>query len=239
MKYIPLLILIFFSFAVYGEVSASTIVRSPNNSGLVGYWNFDVEAGGDTVYDLSGQGNNGTMTNMDPETDWVDGKIGSSALDFDGVDDRITTGTVMPIASGGSYSGWFNSADVSSTEVIMDTTDSGNRMTVQVRSNEVRGAIYNGTAIAAASGEITGRSNQWIHFTYTWDGGTVGKMYIDGVLQAGTSAPNHFGGQDDTVIGNTTNILDTDWFTGKIDDVRIYNRALSAEEITRLYDMGR
>jgi Concanavalin A-like lectin/glucanases superfamily len=59
-------------------------------SGLVGHWKFD-ESGGSTAVDSSGSGNTGTLTNMDPSTDWVAGKVGN-ALDFDGSNDYVSLG---------------------------------------------------------------------------------------------------------------------------------------------------
>jgi hypothetical protein len=57
---------------------------------LVAYWKFD-EGAEATAYDSSGNNNNGTLINMDPFTDWVDGKIGK-ALQFDGADDYVGNG---------------------------------------------------------------------------------------------------------------------------------------------------
>ncbi|MEZ6078114.1 MAG: hypothetical protein R3C56_21305 [Pirellulaceae bacterium] len=53
---------------------------SSGPAGLVGYWSFD-EATGGTLHDLAGNGNDGTLNNMDPNTDWVSGQVGH-ALDF-------------------------------------------------------------------------------------------------------------------------------------------------------------
>jgi len=58
---------------------------------LVGAWAPSVSQWGGTILrDLSGQGNHGTLTNMDPATDWVTSG-GYGALDFDGSDDLVTT----------------------------------------------------------------------------------------------------------------------------------------------------
>ena len=82
-----ILILAAFILCLPMITSASTIIRPVMNSGLVGYWNFQ-EGTGTTAYDKSGKRNHGTLTNMDPTTDWVDGKLGGG-LDFDGSDDYI------------------------------------------------------------------------------------------------------------------------------------------------------
>ena len=59
-----------------------------NNTNLVGSWHLNEGSGATTAADTSGNGNNGTLTNMDPATDWVNGKFGK-ALDFDGSDDYV------------------------------------------------------------------------------------------------------------------------------------------------------
>ena len=64
----------------------------PLAKGLVGLWLMN-EGGGNKVYDLSGNENHGTLTNMDPATDWVGGKDGP-AIDFDGSDDYVDMGDV-------------------------------------------------------------------------------------------------------------------------------------------------
>jgi len=66
------------------DASATAIISKPtNNLGLIGYWDFNLGKGASTAYDLSGNGNNGTLTNMDVNTDWVDSNSGlGQALDF-------------------------------------------------------------------------------------------------------------------------------------------------------------
>ena len=59
---------------------ASGVSIKPN---IVGHWKLD-ETSGTTATDSSGAGNDGTLNNMDPATDWVYGEIGGG-LDFDGV----------------------------------------------------------------------------------------------------------------------------------------------------------
>jgi hypothetical protein len=59
---------------------------------LVGYWNFD-EWEGDTAYDRSGNSRHGSLTNMEPQGDWVNSKSGlGEALEFDGADAYVAVG---------------------------------------------------------------------------------------------------------------------------------------------------
>jgi len=96
-----------FVFLNTGEASAATIGRPQNNLGLVGYWDFDIGKNGITAYDRSGQGNHGTLTNMEATTDWVDGKVGQ-ALSFDGVNDYVNAGndSSLNISDKATISAW-------------------------------------------------------------------------------------------------------------------------------------
>jgi hypothetical protein len=80
-------------------------------------------------------------------------------------------------------------------------------------------------------------TNKWYHIVGTYDG-TVMKLYIDGALD---NSRSYVGGiptsDDDLIIGG---YYSTDFLSNsKIDDVRIYNRALSAAEVKQLYNAGR
>jgi len=72
------------------SASAGVISKPPNNLGLVGYWNFDTNKYSSTTPDMSGNGNTGNLTGMDPATDYVDSNTGlGQALDFDGSNDYV------------------------------------------------------------------------------------------------------------------------------------------------------
>jgi len=60
--------------------------------GLVGYWCPMLATTGPRLYDRSGRGNHGTLTNMDAASDWVNSKVRNTAgrvLDFDGTNDAV------------------------------------------------------------------------------------------------------------------------------------------------------
>ena len=79
-------------------LKGSTVASCPADptNGLIGHWKLD-ESAGTTAADSSGNGNDGTLTNMDPATDWfpTGGQV-NGALDFDGVDDRVNAGDIAP-----------------------------------------------------------------------------------------------------------------------------------------------
>ncbi len=90
--------------------TAITMDQSGSNmsDGLVGYWNMD-ETSGTIAVDSSGNGNNGTLINMNPTTDWVTGQIGG-ALDFDGSNNYVSLpiGSVINSLSNCTFAIWVN-----------------------------------------------------------------------------------------------------------------------------------
>ena len=81
-------------------------------------------------------------------------------------------------------------------------------------------------------------TNHWGHLAGTYDGATV-KLYIDGSLANSMSFSGTNAGMDTTMGAIGQSGLNDRYFQGKIDDVRVYNRALSAGEVKQLYNMGR
>ena len=105
-----------------GEIPSDSLTR-----GLIGYWAFE-EGTGTTANDASGQGNTGTLTNMDPSTDWVSGKAGNgSALDF-GIetDEKYVTSaslqTLIEDTDKVTISAWVKASNLSSIKIITDTS---------------------------------------------------------------------------------------------------------------------
>ena len=119
-----LVIAIWSFFAV--PASASTISRPMSNSGLVGYWSMEEGTGNSRTFDRSGNGNTGTLTSMDPLTDWVNGNTGlGQALDFDGSDDYVLT-TLSTALNDFTACAWFKaSSPINNYDRIIDKSYSG------------------------------------------------------------------------------------------------------------------
>jgi len=216
--------------------------------GLVGSWTFDgPDMAATTAFDKSGQNNNGTLTNGPVRTE---GKI-SQALSFDGVDDVVQTGTVIGPQSAYSASVWMKPSTVAGAVLIIGMwTTGGNSYTQFYRSGtsicariNQTDSIYIGRCAASA---VT--AGEWKQAMMTWSGGTTNaavKIFINGVqvdnsddgagvftAPGAGAVPRNIGAQGGGVTAYSN------FFNGLIDDVRIYNRALSVDEIKRLYKMG-
>jgi hypothetical protein len=197
-------------------------------TGLVGAWNFD-EASGTTVQDVSGWGNNGTLSNATR----VAGKYGN-ALSFNGTNAMATVpdSASLDLASALTVEAWVKPTKISGswrTVVIKERpADLAYALYAGNGAQMPSGHVYT-TRDASAAGTATLPLNTWKHLAATWDGSTQ-RLYVDGVQVAFSSlsgsatvsnSPLRFGG----------NAVWGEFFQGLIDDVRIYNRALSASEV--------
>ena len=113
--------------------------------------------------------------------------------------------------------------------VVTKSRDSGNRYGIWITSREKWGAD---TSTGALEGTSTIVRNVWTHVAVVPDGrANIRKLYVNGALEAtGIAAPGDGTGPL-WIGGGASTAL---WFQGKIDDVRIFERALSSAEISGL-----
>ena len=219
-----------------GVTVTDTIPMAVLDNSLVGHWTFDTtDISGTTLYDRSGQGNNGVINSaMTPSP----GKIGS-ALDFNAVansnvaipdsnsldiPNTLTISTwIKPVADVVGYAlqpirKWTGTADANYVVYYFGTTSPYNRA-IGVYGN--RGGTWN-----SLTGSYIASLGAWIHVGATYDSSTGGKLYINGTQVSNIPASG-------TLI--TNNIpLNLGAFPGVLDDVRIYNRILTPAEMTTL-----
>lgn len=226
-----------------GKVNTSpTIFMS---DGLVGYWPFDgkyMDWSKNEVLDASGNNRTGTSTNL-ATTSVVRGKIGQ-ALRFNGSNSRVSFPTTVFDGTGNSpvnaitISAWIKTVNTAAVQAIASKYTGGGARPFQFRiqSGNLRFGLYNGTTetvLTTASLPIS--SNNWYHVLAVWDGSLM-SIYVDGAFVQSTAftGPISYTGSTNLGIGYTGS--DNFPFDGLIDEVRIYNRALSLSEILRLYN---
>ncbi len=215
----------------------SVVLTSAAKAELVGWWRLD-EGSGTIVTDLSEYGNDGTLQG-DPQ--WVNGKFGK-ALQFNGVDEfvEIPHADILTVDNEVTVMAWINAErhggpDAASWQGIISKSNSPRSYSLYT---EASGALHFSTTSTVindyvgtlSSGQVP--LNEWVHVAaIVVDGGHV--YYINGE-PAGTSGSDIvLPGTDDTspvVIGRTGEGAGRS-FLGIIDDVRIYNEALTQEEI--------
>jgi hypothetical protein len=231
--YIPSLLLLstFFALFINGTaVSAAAIVRPPNNLGLVGYWSFD-EGRGTHASDMSGNGNNGTFAGNPL---WVSGRLGRS-LDFNGSTDYVSVANSTSLSFGTAITqaAWVNVDSCNSNATIATKV---NAYYFQVHS-DCKIATYTYPAAGGSSAYTYSTSaiplNRWTHVVFTEDPTGLRKMYIDGVLD--NTIQREVGVQTSSAPLTIGSEVSSRRLNGTIDEVRIYNRALSASEVYSLY----
>jgi len=191
-------------------------------------------SGDDTAYD--GTVNGATYQSNGGVTD-INAGANSGAFDFDGSNDYIeippTTGFDLNTLT---MSFWSNFENTSSVRYIFrgnlgqDSFQSSFEFTYRT-SDGMKMIIGNGSGLAAAS-TTNISTNTDEHVAGTYDGSTI-KVYINGTLEASTSTsitPEQDG--DRLLIGTGENARYVD---GRMDDVRIYNTALSGTQINQIY----
>jgi hypothetical protein len=229
----------FGDFATFGQNWQRRIPRPAN----VAYWKFD-ESEGAVAYDSSGNNHNGTLENG---AHFVSG-IMNNAVEFDGVDDRVSAGAFDVTGGDGhiTIAAWIKADDfdvmdgriiskaMGKTEKsaywILNTTFNGRsrmRLCFSLKSDGTT------ETLTASSGDLMPAA--WIHVAATWDGSTM-RLYKDGV-PVGSKAKNGIldtNGDVEVAIGNQPTGAGNKPFDGLIDDLRIYNVALSQSEIQEL-----
>lgn len=243
----------------------STAPASPNTS-LVGYWPFNgPDLSGTTVYDRSGKGSNGTLTNSPTKSI---GKIGQG-MSFNGTNQYID----VPYANLDfeynapfSISGWVNLIDVSNTTPALLGRFSGaisKGIGLILPRSSISGLLYgacnplnsnsailmlasgiNNTALSVETPTSSVLPGSWKHIVATYDGSSLvsgTKIYVDGASQALTTCFNTLG-SNSIRPGINWHIGDdytSDYVKGSLDEVRIYNRVLSQAEVSALYNAGK
>jgi hypothetical protein len=249
------LLIFFFSFhaphaeAVIHLGSANTVTQG---SGLIGYWPLDgavTNWATGVTRDLSGQGNNDQLVSMSTTTSPATGKIGQ-ALNFNGTNSYVEPPTGMSVPFGrpnwvGTISLWVKNSGGNQIP-ISAYRDSNNQSTFayltidtafKYTNCDISGAPFCTTISSSAT--FDGRT--WNHFIFTSDGAGHYQLAVNGVATAITHTFNLIDGGDfpRIEIGWQHNHTFGDgFFSGSLDDVRIYNRALSANDVKQLYGLG-
>jgi hypothetical protein len=205
-------------------------------AGLVAAFGFN-EGTGTTTADASGRANTGTLSGASWTTA---GKFGG-ALSFNGVNNWVTVNgsPSLDLTNGMTLEAWVNPSAL------------GTQWRTAIIKEQAAGLVYalyaDVTDTLQPSGHVniggdvwtrgTGRIplNAWTHLAVTYDGADL-KMYVNGTLAStkpvvgsmtASTGPLRFGG----------NSVWSEWFQGSLDEIRVYNRALNANEVQS--DMGR
>lgn len=210
------------------------------NDGLVAYYPSNGNAN-----DESGNGNHGTVNGATPTTD----RFGNanSAYYFDGVDDNIEVlNSSLLNPQNISISVWVKIPSTAPFNTIMDIVskdgECDERQYLVLKSDIEKFRVHvgvNSSNFCYYDGTTTPKRDIWYHIVQTYDGNSL-KLYVNNQYEGNPSCDGLSDimqtDQPIRVGGGANDGCYQYWFNGSIDDIRIYNRALTASEIASLYD---
>lgn len=209
-------------------------------NGLVGYWKMDESSG--NITDYSGNGNTGTPTGT--ITYSATGKI-NTAIKFAAALSHIDcgNGSSLQLGSTGSIFLWVNLSAVSVVNTLVGKMDIGNdqngyQLNIDATTNNLYFEMANGTTANGKEGTTVFTTGTWYHVGVTWNGSLI-QLYINGATE-GTALT-----QTVTPVSNVWNLhlgrssTNGTTMSGTLDEIGIWNRALTGTEITNLlYNSG-
>jgi hypothetical protein len=222
-------------------------VEEPPDANLLGWWKLD-EGIGSFAEDFSDYDNHGTLEINDVNVYWVAGYNGN-ALEFVGGKVRVPDAEALRPLDEVSACAWINfSEGQSNARVVVKGENDYEAYDIEINGYRLKFLVRDG-------GDITGEGkyedyfaestvdiyrDEWVHVAGTCDSNAV-KCYINGEVAGTNNEANEIEflsqNTDDLAIGGQPDASDNP-FTGMIDDVRVYNYGLSAEEVAWLTTDG-
>jgi hypothetical protein len=214
-----------------------------NRGGPIGWWKLD-ECQGSTVFDASGLGNTGSISiglsgsqtslgtcQTGTSAAWTNGSSGhtNGSLNFDGTDDYINTNKTIIPSKDFSITSWFYTTSQLNYEPIVSqyAPSQAGRLWFGLNSNTF------GYRIGSQSQTTNIETNKWYFGTIVRKDNEV-KLYLDSQLKNTSTATDDIY-QTNTQIGGDSSF---GFFQGQLDDIRIYNYALTSEQVKNIYNGG-
>ncbi len=215
------------------QVTVNNAVATPTPTptpGLVAAYSFN-ESSTTSVTDNSGNGRTGTISGA---TRSASGRNGG-ALSFDGSNDLVTVpdANALDLSTGMTLEAWVKPSALGTM---------WRTVLIKERPSGLQYALYAGTDTSRPSANVFTNDeyeargtagltlNAWSHLAATYDGSIV-RLYVNGTQVATRTAGGGAMGASTGALKIGGNAIWGEWFSGLIDDVRVYNRALTAPEI--------
>jgi len=214
--------------------------------GLIGYWRLNDASGSTEARDWSGWGNNGTLSGLDPATVWSVGgpEGGTLSVQGKGYVNVPDSASIDSITDQLTLAAWMNVQDPI-PDMSYSTALSrqlGNMLEQQYHLSINSGyqAILfvnpvGGKVVLGSPGPLPQQT--WVHLAGTYDG-SVARLYVNGKEVQNLPATGPFAAETHPVIlsgnGNGAPFTVSEFVQGQLDDVMLYRRALSADEIARI-----
>jgi arabinan endo-1,5-alpha-L-arabinosidase len=206
------------------------------NEALVAWWKLD-EGSGTTAVDSSVNDYNGTLTGGPT---WItDDPCRVTDLSFDGTDDYIDIPDGLAGFDGVTISLWAYPTGVLDWAIFTDFGNSGPSNNIYFARSGMTTSlvfmVYNGTSdvgsVTTAAGAI--ELNKWQHFAVASDACGYTVIYKNGVpIKTGMTSPPW------NVTRTINSIAKGNYYKGRLDDIRVYDKALDANDIKNIYGQG-
>lgn len=198
---------------------------------LIAHWEFD-DAPSDGALDSAGRGHTGTCATACPTL--VTGKIGL-AYHFDSsAQQALTVPDSADFRGNFTISAWMYADSTGSNMAIMSKpqgNDTGNSWQLELR--DTRKLSFSGGSTHYLESNMTFTAGAWHHVAGTWDG-TTKRLYIDGMLVAMVDSSITYDTHLVYLGADQNNGSTVLYWNGALDDLRVYKRVLSADEIAAL-----
>lgn len=209
---------------------------APLSKGLIGYWRLG-EGAGLTAFDSSYYGNKGTLNGG---ATWSAGRFGK-ALNLDGTNGYVDISTVLNKfdTAVGTIAFWLRQdSPTGLRETISFRVDGNNEIEIlQFNGNfglNFRFAYTAGGVFKTVNTTAVSNDDKWHHIVMTWTKSKDAMIcYVDGVQVGINNGLGTFAGT--LTVGYLGRDATGDYWLGRFDDVRIYNRAISTAEVKQLY----
>ncbi len=226
--------------------SAGTIYCVPGDTTSCnapqGEWNFE-EGQGSTVHDTGGSSLDGTW-NGTGVAHWSTGYFGKAG-NFNGTDDYVNLGDILDQTSNDTIQAWILTNDIVNDHIALDKTGGANATSYRIYLNGGPGTPTFATGGSSPGNTITGTNqlplNTWVFVTGTFNSSsTTSKIYINGRIEGvktSANAPTSSAGTN-TIIGANSGVSFQFW-SGKVDGVKIYNYTRSPGQIAQDMNHGK
>jgi hypothetical protein len=215
----------------------AAVAGTPRPEGLVGHWTLDaVDVVGNLALDRAGRNRHGVVGGG---ASGATGRV-REGMALDGIDDRVLLGGVL---SGGASqltaAAWVNKADSTSDALVVAKTPAASESdpdyawSLGVAGDVVRVRLHGAAGLATFDGPKI-RANRWHHLAFTYDGSAV-RFYVDGRVRGAQSHAGEIAASGaQAAIGASGGATPEGLFKGRVDEVRVYDRALSGRSVLNL-----
>ena len=174
----------------------------------------------------------------------------SISFDFDGANDYLTRSPISGLETTGSVSAWVKLDSMSANGFIFQIREEeGTNNQIILLWNNASGVIrgnvkFAGTTNVVDSGSGLENDGNWHHVAFTWMSGSkssalnVTKIYIDGSETDSDAIGNTWNGTAGELVIGRNGIQSNAYFNGHINDVAIFDDALTSSEVSAIYNSG-